>query len=336
MHKKIILVTFLLLLTISFVFLLPKNTPEKFTISYIVDDVLFDSKIIDKNQTVIKPVDPIKEGYRFLGWYLDDTQFDFKTPIIKDLELHAKWAKTLDPFYRITLDIDGIKATQKTNQKGFLLEPGSPSKDGYKFMGWYQGDTKADFSKPFSSDTTIVAKWDKEEIQKVNNPNTSNSNKNASVKQEAPVANPAQYTVTFMVDDIVYQTTMNQKGDKLELPANPIKDGYTFNGWYNGEDIITGNMVVNEDMIITANWDSYTFKLELIKDIYAIKAYKNGSLVESTYIYGEINENHDYLLGVWDEDLKTIVLLDLEAFKQASNYKLKLSDETIVLASKIE
>ncbi|MCL1847802.1 MAG: InlB B-repeat-containing protein [Coriobacteriia bacterium] len=40
-----------------------------------------------------QPADPQKEGYNFLGWYLDDAQFDFNATITANITLTAKWEK---------------------------------------------------------------------------------------------------------------------------------------------------------------------------------------------------------------------------------------------------
>ena len=39
---------------------------------------------------------PIREGFRFDGWALNDQPFDFQTPIIQDTALKAQWTKTTD------------------------------------------------------------------------------------------------------------------------------------------------------------------------------------------------------------------------------------------------
>ena len=39
---------------------------------------------------------PVREGFRFDGWTLDGQPFDFQTPILQDITLTAKWAKTTD------------------------------------------------------------------------------------------------------------------------------------------------------------------------------------------------------------------------------------------------
>ena len=41
------------------------------------------------------PVSLEREGYTLQGWYLGDDLFDFSTPVVKDIELHAGWAKNV-------------------------------------------------------------------------------------------------------------------------------------------------------------------------------------------------------------------------------------------------
>ena len=44
------------------------------------------------------------------------------------------------------------------------------------------------------------------------------------------------YVITFLVDNQPYLTLNTTGNEALELPDNPIKVGYTFNGWYLDED----------------------------------------------------------------------------------------------------
>ena len=61
--------------------------------------VTFEAKIGPGVQTqevkhgdlVKKPNDPVADDYEFLGWYLDDTEYDFTTPVTKNITLTAKW-----------------------------------------------------------------------------------------------------------------------------------------------------------------------------------------------------------------------------------------------------
>jgi|SRR5690554_794601 len=55
------------------------------------------TQIVKENNKATSPIEiPIKEDSEFLGWYLDDKEFDFETPIINDLVLQAKWKDVSD------------------------------------------------------------------------------------------------------------------------------------------------------------------------------------------------------------------------------------------------
>ena len=54
------------------------------------------NQIINKDGTITKPQDPVRDGYKFLGWYSNNVLFDFNTPVTTNLELVAKWEKVKD------------------------------------------------------------------------------------------------------------------------------------------------------------------------------------------------------------------------------------------------
>ena len=56
----------------------------------IIDGV---SQIVEEGQKAVKPVEPVKEGYTFKGWYVGDTEYDFDTPVTSDLIIESKWQK---------------------------------------------------------------------------------------------------------------------------------------------------------------------------------------------------------------------------------------------------
>ena len=43
-------------------------------------------------------------------------------------------------------------------------------------------------------------------------------------------------------------------GVKFTLPAKPVRSGYTFQGWYNGETKVAGELSLTEDTTVTAKW----------------------------------------------------------------------------------
>lgn len=76
----------------------PTATPEpvkQYTVTFESDGGSeVESQVVDEGQTAVKPNDPVKEGFSFEGWYLDEeftTEYDFTTAITENIVLYAKW-----------------------------------------------------------------------------------------------------------------------------------------------------------------------------------------------------------------------------------------------------
>lgn len=50
-----------------------------------------ESQEVEEGGKVVKPADPVREGYRFTGWYLEDELYDFESPVTGNLRLDAGW-----------------------------------------------------------------------------------------------------------------------------------------------------------------------------------------------------------------------------------------------------
>ena len=65
--------------------------------------------------------------------------------------------------FTVTFNADGGKlageATVQVKKGKTISEPTAPTKEGYTFAGWYNGETKYDFSSKVTSDITLVARW---------------------------------------------------------------------------------------------------------------------------------------------------------------------------------
>ena len=75
------------------------------------------------------------------------------------------------------------------------------------------------------------------------------------------------YTVTFDYNDgktgnatvdVAQNTAIDTK-----IPAEPTKKGYTFEGWFNGEDKLTAKTVITDDVIYTAKWTPISYTIAL-------------------------------------------------------------------------
>ena len=62
-----------------------------YTVTFVDwDGTALDEQIIDYGKTATAPT-PTREGYRFIGWMLDDIGFDLNTGITENITLVAKW-----------------------------------------------------------------------------------------------------------------------------------------------------------------------------------------------------------------------------------------------------
>ena len=56
-----------------------------------------DSQIVEVGQTIVEPQNPTRVGYDFVGWFLNEVEFDFNDPITRSIELVAKWNPQSQP-----------------------------------------------------------------------------------------------------------------------------------------------------------------------------------------------------------------------------------------------
>ena len=168
-------------------------------------DVVFDynngktEEILVKYKNSISEKDVVgkeKLGEEFLGWYLvtidkdgkeilSSEPFDFKTSIKNNIKLKAVFkGKEEEPVVKeekpkkeekITIKFDsngGSLVSSISLKKGSALTlPKNPTRDGYTFNEWQTKDGKSVKNKTkFSSNTTLYAKWTKNEEPKNEEP----------------------------------------------------------------------------------------------------------------------------------------------------------------------
>lgn len=163
--------------------------------------------------------------------------------------------------------------------------PADPTKEGYTFIGWYNGESEWNFETPVTADLTLTAKW---QINRYTITfDTAGGSEVAPITQdygttitppaaptrtgytfagwdrEIPTAMPAenmtitarwqvnQYTITFKPENGGQDIVIKQDyGTAITAPANPTKTGYTFAGW---DKTIPTTMPAG-NMTITAQW----------------------------------------------------------------------------------
>ncbi|MEI3324300.1 MAG: InlB B-repeat-containing protein [Eggerthellaceae bacterium] len=112
-----------------------------------------------------------------------------------------------------------------TDSDGMMRQPAAPTRDGYTFDGWYwhadysgytdeqKAADKVDFSQPVQSDVNIYAQW------------TKNADQNEIDVLYA--ANGGQFATGE-----TFQQGVTDSDGMMRQPAEPTREGYTFDGWY--------------------------------------------------------------------------------------------------------
>ena len=68
--------------------------------------------------------------------------------------------KKNDIIYRISFIVDGqVQETKQVIENEYVVASSSPSKEGYEFVGWYDGENEFDFSTKITKDYNLVAKF---------------------------------------------------------------------------------------------------------------------------------------------------------------------------------
>ena len=106
----------------------PVEEIKEYEIKFLVDGEIYDVKKYQDGSTVEYPLDPIKEGYDFVGW-------DKEVSVINEnIEVNASF-KIKE--YVVKFLVDGEVFETKTVKHGeSVTVDKTPEKEGYTFLGW--------------------------------------------------------------------------------------------------------------------------------------------------------------------------------------------------------
>ena len=194
---------------------------------------------VEYGLTATKPDDPTLKGYTFAFWYLGEdeenaTAYDFDTPVTGDITLTAKWNINK---YTVTFNSYGgtpVPPAQEVEYGLTATKPDDPTLKGYTFAFWYLGEdeenaTAYDFDTPVTGDITLTAKW---------NINKYTVTFNSYGGTPVPPAQEVEYGLTA-----------------TEPATAPTKTGYTFDGWYLGDEKYDFSDAVEQNITLYANWE---------------------------------------------------------------------------------
>lgn len=274
--------------------LVAKWTADLYTISYDLADGVNSpenptSYTIESGLITLK--DPTRVGYTFAGWYNGEqlvTTIDSNT--LENISLTAKWTVNS---YKLTFDVDG-NLTERTFKYGESITAiENPTKVGHTFVGWSE---ELPETMP-ANDITVEAKW-------------------------AINSYDITYDLAGGVNNSENPTTYTIESGLITL-KNPTREGYTFLGWYNGEQLVTiidSNTL--ENITLTAKWKITTDHEGTEDDPYSVD---DALKVAGTLTKGNSTTDKYYIKGIVSE------ITELSTSYGNATFKITVDGKTILV-----
>lgn len=280
--------------------LVAKWTADLYTISYDLADGVNSpenptSYTIESGLITLK--DPTREGYTFAGWYNGEqlvTTIDSNT--LENISLTAKWTVNS---YKLTFDVDG-NLTERTFKYGESITAiENPTKVGHTFVGWSE---ELPETMP-ANDITVEAKW---EINSYD----------------------ITYDLAGGVNNSENPTTYTIESGLITL-KNPTREGYTFVGWYNGEQLVTTiDSNTLENITLTAKWKITTDHEGTEDDPYSVDdalkiagTLSSGEYTDLVYITGVVTD-----AGTFDTYYRNVYICDKNSKETILVYSCNISE----------
>jgi uncharacterized repeat protein (TIGR02543 family) len=189
------------------------------------------------------PMAPTRTGYDFAGWSATDggtiLTFPYSPPNTGNFTLYARWtAKTLAVAYD-TQGGGSVTSGSTSTGGGISVSPGSPTRTGYSFNGWFAGATGGSaltfpYAHGQTADFTLYAQW-----------------------------SAVTYTITYAKngatgDLATASESYTTGGTAITLPGRGtlVKAGHTFAGWSVGGNtpVLSGGFTTTSNVTLSAVW----------------------------------------------------------------------------------
>ncbi len=218
---------------------------------------VIENQMVPYGGQVAKPINPLKEGYTFDGWYEDshltmEANFPL-TYITSDKEYWARW---IPNSHTVSFSLNYNGSPQYNEQRSVTYPessirdlPTNPTREGYDFLGWADsGDAEVpdyaagDVISGVTSSKWVYAIWRERAYTLIFDLNYPG----------APAADPQTITVVY--------------GEVVGAMQRPAQGIFTFNGWNTEAD---GNgITISEDYIwnftenktVYAQWSGFSLE----------------------------------------------------------------------------
>ncbi|HOI46358.1 MAG TPA: InlB B-repeat-containing protein, partial [Bacilli bacterium] len=180
------------------------------------DGTMVANQTINYGGTVVTPTAPTKTGYTFDGWYANSeltTAYNFSNLVTANMTLYAKWtAETKTITFVLNNGEANVLVTQEVGTD--IVFPDTPTKVGYTFDAWYQDSVFVQIYTQTTMPTSNITVY-------------------------------ARFVVNLYIIDFeenggsVVENIEAPYQAQVSAPTNPVKDEYTFDGWYEDSEFTT-------------------------------------------------------------------------------------------------
>ena len=118
---------------------------------------LIESQTVESGTIVELPAEPIKLGFKFAGWKLNNEFINTPITVDKNIELVAKWEAIKINTYAVKFyNEDGtLYSRQLVKENTLAFSPKKPKKSGFTFEYWIYNGEKFDFSTRITKDIEL-------------------------------------------------------------------------------------------------------------------------------------------------------------------------------------
>lgn len=255
---------------------------------------------VGRNNAPSSVTPPVKEGYTFEGWFLNSDltiPVNLSSAITSNQTWYAKWETVVINTYTITFEVNGGSSINDVvvNEGAYVNEPSVPEKEGFLFMGWFVDSNlsvEAQFTQPIIENMTLYAKWE---------------------KQAFVLSFQTTGGTSIQSIDILY-------GDPINLPINPVKEGFIFDGWYVDHNYAVSfedTSMPAHDITLYAKWVvqgvTITFDSMGGTDVNPLTGISGDALIEPDQPTREGYVFAGWFLNVSDEEIYDLTMFPYES-----------------------
>lgn len=278
----------------------------KYNVEFDTGENVLNLEVTD-GDFVQKPNDPLKKGYKFLGWYNDENQYDFKTPVKNSMTLKARWKKVNE--YTITFNSNGGSKIEpiKVLEGSKIDKPVDPVKKQYSFIAWYHDGKKFDFNQEIDKSIVLNAMWKKNIIKKDNKVINTSNKQNVSKNKVIIEKGAKEQGMGVIVEEVVIKK--NRENTNMCSNIKIKLENYNFDH-FDGEIELYSSDFIDKEFrniglvnYIEKNNNNYLLSFcdlddNQLHDFYKIKVFNNNNsfnsnVVKANYALGDLDYDDD-------------------------------------------